>query len=367
MSEVLVWLFDDDGTTLNASVKALENLGAKVKCMLLKDKTTTALKIAEQGGYFSKKNLPDVVVGDLILSEDGDGRNQLFELQTHLEAICPEHLSAWVVRTGQSPEKTHLGSKTNFEWAALYGFDWFIPKGQGHTNKEILEIGAGVKVIRKALDSMGSVGDGWRANLFCKILKVGKKDLEEIERFSPPQTELIKERKGRGKILIKWMLHQIIPYDGLLFSGALGSVRVGLKPGELDKIEEEGFLNQCAYQGAFRDLMGKRYWYHRLINFANSLCDKHNFSLYEEGGFAKSLNREYKITLKSQGFIDGLRPDQVDFFLPKKAILTTKAVRLQMGNRPSYSEPAWASLDSFADKYFIDDVFEADKHLLEDA
>lgn len=364
MSKITVWQFDDEKLLLETNNAALTQLGGTVHDIYLERQGDSALDIARSKKLIKKHNLPDVVIGDLKLAGSDDGRNELFKLKTCLEDFSSNHLTAWILRTAQPEQTTHL-VQANFEWAALYGFDWFISKGSKSGNQEIIEIGRGVKKIRDSLNSMTQTDANWRVSLFCKILEIQIKDFEEVEGFAPPEKKLIETQRGRGRILITWLLHNVIQYPGLLLSKDLGSVKVGLKPGDLDKIKEKDFLKECLYKGAFENLKGKRYWTHKLIAYANKICDKHGLSLYEENGFATSFKKEFGIPLKYQKFIDGARPDQVDYFDSKHPISTAKAVRVKVDNRPGHFEPAWSHKNHYEDKYFRDDVYEADRHLID--
>jgi hypothetical protein len=153
--------------------------------------------------------------------------------------------------------------------APVLDVDWLILKDADASKPTILEL-AEASARLKAVAGNGRVSAEELAAYLClpKQALWNASALEQLVRSRPPLTEPGKEggdgSRGVAGVL-RWVLHRILPYPGLLMSDHYAAWTLGVSVNDLDELMSRcGQFNEdlrvCLYKGPVDQLFGRRWW-----------------------------------------------------------------------------------------------------------
>ncbi|MDR6789246.1 CheY-like chemotaxis protein [Sphingomonas sp. BE138] len=153
--------------------------------------------------------------------------------------------------------------------APVLDVEWLILKDAAFSKSTIVEL-AQASVRLKTVAGNGRVSAAELAAYLClpenALWNVSA--LEQLVRSRPPLTEPGKEGSdgSRGVAgVLRWILHRILPYPGLLMSDQYAAWTLGVGVDDLDNllIGDKDFnqdLATCVFKGPVANVFGRRWW-----------------------------------------------------------------------------------------------------------
>jgi hypothetical protein len=148
--------------------------------------------------------------------------------------------------------------------ARLSGLEWVFEKEEGERAIRLVALAHAVRLLP---ERWGADADPWRQLEMLlgwrrKAPSQGVRD--DIRECRPPVSAL--SNWNHGLILLRWLLHRVLPYPTCLYSTTYLAVRLGVTLESLERIladpksDLSRWLSSARYAGVLRDFSGARWW-----------------------------------------------------------------------------------------------------------
>lgn len=263
----ILFIDDDDGT-----VRPLANE--------LRDSDVAQTRVLAPGDITD----PDLAWADLLLVDfelkNWPGRDAATELA--LKPVDGLALSAVLRRQTDSKDRhpptaiamftaeysrlvSPLGTGIGHHVAArLSGLEWVFEKAEGERATRLVAL---AHAVRSLPDQWGTDADPWRqleVLLGWRRKAPSQAVRDDIRECRPPVSSL--SNWNHGLILLRWLLHRVLPYPTCLYSTTYLAVRLGITLDSLEKVlanpksDLSQWLSSARYSGVLHEFAGARWW-----------------------------------------------------------------------------------------------------------
>ena len=170
----------------------------------------------------------------------------------------------------------------------------------------------------------------------------------DVRECQPPVYEL--GGGHHGVLLLRWLLHQILPYPCFLWDANWVAARLRLRVDDLNRLivsdcDLARDLERMKYRGVLEGFLGDRWWRTAMEDYA-----------WELGGGSSSGPRTFEDRLRDKVAEDIAlvrAPDPVvcldSDFRPHGVASPQDAVRVRPDYWPPFADPAWMTIDTVRD------------------
>jgi hypothetical protein len=166
---------------------------------------------------------------------------------------------------------------------------------------------------------------------------------EDVERCHPPVHEL--SEWSHGLAIVRWLLHQILPYPCFLLDAFELALRLRVTPKSLDQASARTpFLEMfasAAYTGILSGFAGPRWW---RSGVESLLWERTNGRSFEVPALHSLLASSIP-DLEMLNIDDPVICLDRDYGRMENIVSSKQAVRIQPDHWPPYAEPAWTTID----------------------
>jgi hypothetical protein len=250
-------------------------------------------------------------------------------------------------RFGQMPseQRPHVISR-------LSNLEWFFEKrsDQKNTARQVVELAKAIHSLPD--DVMNGLGN---TKALLQFLGVDKSDLlferyrDSVTRCRPPLHHLSK--RSHGLVIIRWLLHRILPHTCFLFDTLHLAARLRVTPHSLRTCLSEAdalmkAIEQFQYNGPLSKFDGPRWWRGGVEQWlwnctqGQSADDEAIHQLVQSIGCQK---------LEKVGVIHPVVTVDKDLNPEQKLSAFSDAVALRLDDWPDYAEPAYATTRTIED------------------
>lgn len=188
---------------------------------------------------------------------------------------------------------------------------------------------------------------------------------QDIEHCHPPVHELTNRKHGMR--LVRWILHQVLPYPCFLLTSKRLAVRLKVTHESLQDALRQGLTEQLTtsrYCGALQEFDGEVRWWGRGIE--SILWDLTEGQSFDSRITLAALNRHCGDQLQPLPMCHPVLCLDKEYRFRKEPCELVHAVRVQPDDWPAFAEQAWAALaDANADERLSSIVVASDREKLE--
>jgi hypothetical protein len=232
--------------------------------------------------------------------------------------------------------------------ARLSNLEWYFEKQADH-EQNVQRIVSLAVAIRKLPPMLSAEMVG--LDKLMELLEVPKSDIlferysDSVSRCRPPIHHLSKE--SGGMVLIRWLLHRILPHTCFLLDRYALASRLRVSPESLEaelktNTSFSQLLEPYRYKGLLSDFDGPRWWRGGIEQVLWEITDGNSTN-------TESLqNCLQKLNLSSLSFVDLTRPVvtlNADFQPESNLSNLSDTIALHLDDWPSYAEPAYMRRD----------------------
>lgn len=299
----------------------------------------------------------DVIVVDQQLFPEGDrpvppaaadGLAMVAVLQRYLAYIRPSELVTFALFSGalDSLSSLPLSAQTHVI-ARTHGFEWAFGKGQsGDLTPFSPALSSLAAATRRTAEAYASTrGRPYRrAAALQNLLGIGESAApwaqnawSQVLASRPPISRTVDD--SSGAVLLRWMLHRVLPYPTFLYDTAQTAARVGLTRTDMESLAENELrhiFESAKYDGMLGDFLGRRYWKAGVEYALQEISEDSSDSL----SVRDALEREAGHRLR---FVEHPRPVValgVDMIAQDTPVDPRNTVRIQPEDWPIFAEPA---------------------------
>lgn len=196
-----------------------------------------------------------------------DGLALAAVLRRHTDAKDRRPPTAIAIFTGEYSRLLEpLGGAVGHHVAArLSGLEWAFEKSEPDFRRRVISLASAVQALPNEWGKAeGGAWKqiykllGWRSNTISRAV------LDDIRECRPPVSVL--SNWNHGLILLRWLLHRVLPYPTCVYSNAYLAARLGLDAESLENIVSDPrarlgrWLRTARYRGVLSDFCGPRWW-----------------------------------------------------------------------------------------------------------
>ncbi|MDJ0449262.1 hypothetical protein [Methylocystis sp. JR02] len=262
--------------------------------------------------------------------------------------------------------------------AQALGVEWLGDKRCEHVVDKLIELAEASRTLASSINSSVASEDAEAAmtigiqRLCFELLKAPSnarwcRSVErQVDRARPPRITPPIDGVGAARLIIAWLLHQVLPYPSFLLNDTHAAVRLGLDLESFRRVmacecELSKLIGSCIYEGPLKTFDNRRWWGGGIDFVAWELSQ-------EQSDYESAILR------KAEGLrVDFLRMEQPVIVSDSDLVETNEVgeardcVRAADESFPQGVEPAWVKLsDALEDRKLAAKVIYEDQELMDD-